>query len=184
MPVSINNTQVVFNDSTTQGTSFTGARGQVFNASGTFTIPTGITAIKATVVGGGGAGAGANPGCCGNLIAGNAGGASSLASGTQSISTITGNGGGGGSNTTGAVGNGTGGALNFQGGANSRDSFGGGTSYGGASFGNLGISGGAAGSAVQWFTGLTPGSTLTVTRGAAGTSGAGTPGPGVVYIEW
>jgi len=39
------------------GTSLPGAQGQVFTSSGTFTIPTGITAIKVTVVGGGGGGA-------------------------------------------------------------------------------------------------------------------------------
>jgi len=38
-------------------TSLPGAQGQVFTSSGTFTIPTGITAIKVTVVGGGGGGA-------------------------------------------------------------------------------------------------------------------------------
>jgi len=103
MPVSMNNTQVVFNDATTQTTApvntnanvtsvsagtgisvsattgaltvtnsgvtsvngATGAvtvgaaigdRGTVFTSSGTFTIPTGITALKITVGGGGGGG--------------------------------------------------------------------------------------------------------------------------------
>lgn len=37
-----------------------GYQGQVFTSSGTFTIPTGVTAIKATVLGGGGGGGGCN----------------------------------------------------------------------------------------------------------------------------
>jgi hypothetical protein len=40
--------------STPSGGGFTGARGQVFTSSGTFTIPTGISSLKVTVVGGGG----------------------------------------------------------------------------------------------------------------------------------
>ena len=59
MPISINNTTLTFNDATTQTTAggpYSGQRGQVFASSGTFTIPTGVTAIKVTVCGGGGGG--------------------------------------------------------------------------------------------------------------------------------
>ena len=101
--------------------SYVGPQGQVFTASGTLPIPTGITKVKATVVGAGGAGAG-SAGCSfnsggggggtaivwltgltpGNTItvtrgAGNTsgtGGSSSISSGTQTITTATGSGGG------------------------------------------------------------------------------------------
>jgi len=55
----INSSGVTFPDGTTQGTS--GApfiKGQAFTSNGTFTIPTGVTALKVTVVGGGGGGGG------------------------------------------------------------------------------------------------------------------------------
>lgn len=42
----------------TMTNSYVGGRGQVFTSSGTFTIPTGVTAIKVTLVGGGGGGGG------------------------------------------------------------------------------------------------------------------------------
>jgi len=59
MPITVSGTQITFNDSTTQTTAggpYSGQRGQVFASSGTFTIPTGVTAIKVTVCGGGGGG--------------------------------------------------------------------------------------------------------------------------------
>ncbi len=99
MASSLNGTGVAFSDSTAQATAFLGGRGQVFNANGTFTIPTGITAVKVTVIGGGG-----------------------------------------------------GGAPYFNCGSN-------------------GSCGGAGGSAIKYLTGLTPGATLTVVRGAGGTVG-------------
>jgi hypothetical protein len=83
---------------------YAGASGQVFTASGTFTIPTGITRVKVTVIGAGGGGGGAQEGCC--------------------VPSYFGGGAGGG------------------------------------------------GTAVKWLTNLTPGNTLTVTRGAGGAGGA------------
>lgn len=79
MPVSINNTQIVFNDGTTQTTaasasSYIGDRGQVFTSSGTFTIPTGITALKVTVAGGGGGGGSGNDNGEGGSTGGTGGG--------------------------------------------------------------------------------------------------------------
>jgi hypothetical protein len=42
--------------STAPASTYVGARGQVFTSTGTFTVPTGITAAKVTVIGGGGSG--------------------------------------------------------------------------------------------------------------------------------
>jgi hypothetical protein len=87
-----------------------GGNGQVFTASGTFTIPTGITRVKVTVVGGGGGGAGGYADPCGCN-------------------------------------------PDYDGGG-----------------------GGGGGAAIKWLTNLTPGNTLTVTRGAGGGGGAGGSG--------
>lgn len=143
MPVSINNTQIVFNDATVQTTAATpstyiGSRAQVFNTSGTFTIPAGVTAIKCTVIGAGG---GANSGFDGEGVGGagggggaaikwfsgltaganlgvtvgagstGTGGASSVNSGTQTITTVNANGGTAGSWN---AGNGVGGSFGGQ----------------------------------------------------------------------
>ena len=42
--------------SSAPGSSFTGFNSQIFTSSGTFTVPTGVTAVKVTVAGGGGGG--------------------------------------------------------------------------------------------------------------------------------
>lgn len=55
-------------------TSLPGAQGQVFTGNGTFTIPTGITAIKVTVVGGGGGSGGCVTNACTGATGGNGGG--------------------------------------------------------------------------------------------------------------
>ena len=101
--------------------SYMGGRGEVFTSSGTFTVPAGVTAVKAIVVGGGGggqagawhptdkAGAGGGGGGGGGcaikyltgltsgktltVTVGAAGGTSSIASGTQTISTVSATGG-------------------------------------------------------------------------------------------
>ncbi len=122
----------VFPDNTTQttaavaGPGASGTRGQVFTGNGTFTIPTGITAVKVTVVGGGGGGSANQGGSgggggaaikfltsltpggtlavtvggagsgAGGASAGGTGGTSSVASGTQSITTVSASGGAGG----------------------------------------------------------------------------------------
>lgn len=82
MAITQSGTSITFNDSTTQTTAFTGpttgGRGQVFTSSGTFTIPTGVTALKITVVGGGGGGGGWSGG--GNNGAGAGGGGASAVS--------------------------------------------------------------------------------------------------------
>jgi hypothetical protein len=55
---------ITFNDATQQNTAYLGSRGQAFTANGTFTIPTGVTAIKATIVGGGGGTGGSTAAAC------------------------------------------------------------------------------------------------------------------------
>jgi len=167
---------------------------QVFTSTGTFTIPTGKTTVKVTVVGGGGSGS-SQGSCCGSLD-GNVGGNSSIASGTQSITTITGNGGdGGGVTSAGGTtgGTATNGDINIQGGGSisasriggaslfgfggnpvtasnqtgaSGNLYGGGGS-GGAVSGNL-RGGGGGGTAIKYLTGLTPGNTISVTVGTGG----------------
>lgn len=89
--------------------TFSGDSGQVFTSNGTFTIPTGITKVKVTVVGGGGGGGGSVSGC--------------------PTSTI-------------------------------------------------GAAGGGGGAAIKYLTSLTPGNTLSVTVGAAGTAGTASPSAG------
>ncbi|CAB4240581.1 hypothetical protein UFOVP38_16 [uncultured Caudovirales phage] len=121
---------VLVSDGTTWNSVSSGQ--QVFTSSGTFTIPTGITKCKVTVVGGGGGGAGFSSSPSGGggggggtaitwltgLTPGNtivvtvgsgggasaAGSASSISSGTQTITTVSGNGGAGGSVPNGGVG--------------------------------------------------------------------------------
>lgn len=119
MAITVGGTNITMNDSTVQATAFLGGRATVFTATGTFTIPTGITAVKVTVVGGGGGGgqfatgAGAATAIkyltgltSGNTLsvtvgaagagvgaATSTGGNSSVASGTQTITTIQANGG-------------------------------------------------------------------------------------------
>jgi hypothetical protein len=150
---------------TNTASSLPGSQGQAFTSNGTFTIPSGITALKITVVGGGGGGnggwglsqdpdigggggggggtaisylTGLTPGgtlavtigaggaakaSYGGSGAGNAGGNSTVASGTQSITTITGGGGAGALQTSsprpgrgGAGGSATSGTINIPGG--------------------------------------------------------------------
>jgi len=145
MSTKLRNTDILFNDSSTQGTAWIGYRGQVFTSNDTFTIPTGVTALKITVVGGGGGaggyarGSGAGGGAAikfltsltsGNTLAvtvgaggtgstgnGGTGGTSQVASGTQTITTVSATGGvGGNQNTTGTTGGiGSNGDLNIRG---------------------------------------------------------------------
>lgn len=190
-----------------------GPNAQVFTSNGTFTIPSGVTKLKVTVVGGGGGGA--NP----SGPSGTSGGTSSVASGTQTITTIqaTGGTGGTGTNSFGVGGLGSNGDLNIRGGVtpitfgtvyNFSATYGGGASYisswagdgvsnvygvgGKGSIINLcgasgvGGSGGGGGTAIKWLSGLTPGNTLLVSVGAAGTNAvSGYNGfQGIVIIEW
>lgn len=202
MAITVSGTAITFNDATTQTTaaspsSYAGAGGQVFTSSGTFTIPTGVTSLKVSVVGGGGGGGYAA--CCA-IVTGSAGNTSSVSSGTQTISTVSATGGAGGyPSGIGYGGLGSGGNLNMRGSGTYPASPGGGhlanlfgtngTSnfsplYGGGGYPtSVNSAGGAGGSAIKFLTGLTAGNTITVTVGAASAapySGAA----GIVVFEW
>jgi hypothetical protein len=60
MPATLNNTGVLFNDSSQQSTAYLGHRISFHTSSGSFTPPAGVTQLKITAVGGGGGGAGWN----------------------------------------------------------------------------------------------------------------------------
>lgn len=204
MSAILTSTGVTYGDSTAQATAFLGSRGSVYTSAGsyTFTIPTGITALKVTVVGGGGGTAGAT---C-TTFPGGSGGTSSVSSGTQTISTISATGGAGSSGVGNAIfsaGVGSGGDINSYGADGIRvvsglsQLSGSSLSYGRRSAaGTLGAgangtayadSGGGGGTAIKWLTGLTPGATLSVTVGAGGSAGANggnTGGVGAVIFEW
>jgi hypothetical protein len=132
---------------TSAASSFTGARGEVFTSSGTFTVPAGISAVKVTVIGAGGGGGGTTRGGSGTLSqatggGGGAGVTTEWISGLTSGSTV--------SVTVGA--GGTGGAAGATGGAGGTSSFGAYCSAtgggGGTNTGNLFGVGGAAGTGV------------------------------------
>lgn len=176
-----------FISATAAATSYSGVNSTRFTSTGsgqTFTIPAGITQVKATIVAGGGtggtgavngnaAGAGAGgsaikwltgltPGNTLTVTVGAAGGSSSIASGTQTITTVSATAGGGGSGTApGAGGVGSSGDLNIGGGGGSGSA---------ATFGaTTNISGGSGGSSI-----LGGG-------GQGGTAGGGAGGAGRVY---
>jgi hypothetical protein len=179
--------------------------GQVFTSNGTFTIPTGVTALKVTVVGGGGSSAGqTGSACCPTFVAGNSGGTSSVASGTQTISTISATGGAGGASSGYRAGGlGSGGDINGRGGFGGNSGSGPATSIfsssntsGASTLGAGGLAnstnffiGAAGGSAIKFLTGLTPGNTLSVTIGSGGAQVGSVVigyagGAGVVLFEW
>ena len=184
------------------GSGIVGQRSTVYTTAGTFTftIPTGVTNIKVTVVGAGGGGS-ASLGC--SSASGSSGGTSSVASGTQTISTISATGGAGGGFTGASVGGlGSGGDINNRGFSAYSYSISGGsilsggvtsasTALSGAGgAGNNYWSGSGGGNAIKWLTGLTGGNTLAVTVGAGGAGAnvgagaAGSGGAGVVIFEY
>jgi hypothetical protein len=211
MGTTLTNTGITFNDATVQTTAaapsaYIGGRGQVFTASGTFTVPTGVTSIKVTVTGGGGGGGG-------EQSAGSTGGTSSFgayctasggAGGTAGDPTAISSGGIGASgdiNIKGSQGWGaTGVAPLISVGGGSIYSAGGvgvsanGVSYGsggsgGSGYSGAGGAGAGGGTAIRMITGLTPGSAISVTIGAGGNRGGYSyPGgygvAGIVVVEW
>jgi hypothetical protein len=171
---------------------------QVFTASGTFTVPAGITKVKATVVGGGGngglgSGSGATGGGGGGtaigiftvspssshaVTVGGAGGTSSfgsLCSATGGASGVTGS-----TNAGGLGGIGTGGQINIRGGTGSNTNN---TSIGGEGAGSYlgGSSGSAEGASSarggSQYGGGAQGGNLNSPSGGTGASG-------VVIVEW
>ena len=198
---------------TVNASAVSGVAAQTFTSSGTFTIPTSVTAIKVTVVGGGGnsyvntggAATGAGGGGGGAAIkyltgltpsntltvtVGGTGGTSSVASGTQSITTISATGGAtGGSTGAGGLGGvGSNGDLNIGG------EGGGPTLVFGVGCNNYFLSGGG-GSSILGGGGSGKSSTVNENGTAGRVYGGGGGGPtvggtvgagaqGVVLIEW
>ena len=163
---------------TVNASAVSGVAAQTFTSSGTFTIPSAITAIKMTIVGGGGAagaGGGVNiasgggggggaaikfltgltPGNTLTVTVGAAGGTSSVASGTQSITTVSATGGATGTASNGFV------AAGGSGGVGSN--------------GDINIGGGGGGSAFY----VNPGCVFSGFPGAGGASILGGGGAGV-----
>lgn len=197
MAVTLGTTNITFNDSTAQGTAWAGIGGQVFNSSGTFTIPTGVTKIRATVIGGSQGVPLDSPRTWNQN--GNGGGSSSISSGSQSISTVTGAGGSGQGQAHASYSDYSvtfpapmGGAIGSGGDCNWRTS--GLFPNGAPASGNSNGLGNAGGIAVKYLTGLTPGLTISVTIGGggggqawggwAGFWGTGGGNSGQVIFEW
>lgn len=192
-----------------------GINSQVFTSSGTFTIPSGVTKLKMTIVGGGGNGrggsayvngggggggaaikylAGITPGNTLTVTVGAAAGTSSVASGTQSITTVSATGGSTPTvdTTAGIGGVGSNGDLNLKGsgggsGMVSIDISPCGSAYAMSGNGGSSIFGGGApnrsdagaGSAGGNYGGGGSGS-----QGLGGTASGGAGAAGVVLIEW
>ena len=196
-----------------------GAAGQVFTGSGTFTVPAGVVKLKVQICGGGGGGSGnsVNGTAGGNTTfgsyltanggaGGTTGGSSVSAGGTASGGQINLTGGtgqfnaAGGFNGGGGAGSGTAtpnapgvGILGGTGGyldSNISSAYLAATGYGNGG-GGTNQAGGGGGYCLGYITGLTPGSSITVTIGAAGTcstaglSLSGSNGTqGICIIEW
>lgn len=180
MPITVGGSTITFNDSTTQSTAagpiYPGTRGQVFTASGTFTVPASITTIKVQVLGGGGGG---NNDPYGVVIAGGSGGyvieyLNGLTPGATVAVTVGAGGAVGGTGGTSSFGDycsATGGGINSPG-------LGSGGNYnqrGGYPTGSLG-----AGSALAPSPGGNPGFANSGCGGGFTTAG----GSGVVILEW
>jgi hypothetical protein len=121
MTITVGGSTITFPDSTTQSTAggpYVGQRSQVFTSSGTFTVPTGVTAVRVTIAGAGGGGSRTNTcGCNGGYqsASGGVGGAAIswitglTPGGTVAVTVGT----GGNSANTGAGGGNTGGTTSF-----------------------------------------------------------------------
>lgn len=195
----------------TVSNSYVGGRGQAFTTTGagqTFTIPTGITAVKVTVVGAGGGGANYTP-CYGTSGGGGAGataikyltgltpgntltvtvgaggatassgGTSSVASGTQSITTITSTGGSAGGTVLG----GAGGAAS-NGDINSGGGYGAIGPGGSSSFGSGSTVAVAAAVPAATARGAGGGGGGTYSGGGSNGNTGGAGAAGVVIFEW
>lgn len=135
-------------------TSLPGMQGQVFTSSGTFTVPSGITAVKVTVVGGGGGGGASSGGCSSGAGGGGGGAGTSIRyvtgltpGGTVSVTV-------GAAGTAGAGAGGAGGASSFGAFATGNGGSGGGTGFAGGT-GAAGANGTASGGDIN-LTGYRP----------------------------
>jgi hypothetical protein len=174
-------------------TSLPGAQGQVFTSNGTFTIPSGISALKVTALGGGGGGGGASSAVCFGGSGGGGGGGGTAVTyltgltpgNTLSVTVGAGGtaGGTGGTGGTSSVASGTQSITTISGsggggGGNGNQTSGAQGAGGGTSGATYGISGSAAlqaGSLV--FGGMSQFSTTNV-RTAGQTAGPGQSGVG------
>jgi hypothetical protein len=178
---------------TVNASAVSGVAAQTFTSSGTFTIPTSVTAIKMTIVGGGGASGGGGSGGGGGgaaikfltgltpgntltVTVGAAGGTSSVASGTQSITTVSATGGAAGS-SGGSGGIGSNGDLNIGGQSGMPEQT---TTIPGCI--NITTSGGGGSSILGG--GGTLGQAGRAYGGGGGGGGASAGAAGVVLIEW
>lgn len=167
MPTTLRNTDILFNDGSTQSTAAAGPRTQLFLSSGTFTVPSGITSVFVRVWGAGGGGRGGTRIPLGGAGSGGSGGyveaaVTGLTPGA-SITVTVGTGGNGSSGNTTA---GSGGTSSFGTFA---------SSTGGAGGGNF-INGTSGSGSVSGATRITNNSNIGVWYGAV--SGA----PGTNYI--
>lgn len=159
----------------------------IYRSSGTFTVPTGVTSVKVRGCGGGGGGGG------GFALGSTDGGTTSFGSYCSATGGTSGNNGGTGGVATGGDINAAGGARTGAGGGlcGGTGLFGGGstpspvTGYGNGGFYEK-YHGGGGGYFERYVTDLTPGSSITVTIGAAGTAANGgvAGGPGICIVEW
>ena len=166
-----------------------GPRAEVFNTSGTFTVPSGVTAVKVTVIGGGGNGGGANSDGCNYGRGGGGGGGgmavewiTGLTSGGTVAVTV---GGAGGTSSFGAYCSANGGSAGGTGSASNAGGGAGGTGSGGTT--NFDITGGRGGSGGtdsgaggapggSFASGAAPGISLLGGAAASGVGSAGTNG--------
>lgn len=182
---------------TSVATAYAGLKSQIFTSSGTFTVPSSITAVKITLLsGGGGGGGGANNG----NVAGNG-----TNGGTTSFGTLisqTGQNGGNGANNTGPTGGGASGGTpggnyilttRFSNVTKTINYSTGGDGGIGGNYQPVDGGGGASGSPLVGYLTVTSGTSYTVTVGAAGTGGgpnggaatAGSAGTaGYLLVEW
>jgi len=156
----------------TSSSTYIGQKAQLFTSNGTFTVPSGITAFKVTLCGGGGGG---NQGYSGAPSGGSGG--------SSTFSTATSTGGGGAINTSnGSNGSASGATFSYY---PSNNNF-----YSNLSSGNVYGTGGGGGATggdspvgTWWLTGLS--GSITVTVGAGGSADRAGPGTqGFVLIEW
>jgi hypothetical protein len=182
------------------GGGASGQAAQLFTSSGTFTVPAGVTAVKVTVVGGGGGGGGSwtqNAGAGGTTSFGAFVSATGGGGGQGGSSNLGGTGGSGGTSSSSFLfspGN-QGGRGYTQSSAYSTIDVAGSGSFPDTPYfsGNRGRGGnataaggggGGGGTGISWVTGLTPGSTVSVTIGGAGSTFNGAAVGGACLVEW